>query len=233
MVLCRPLKFLHTKLFKPCLWASLCAKRHSHGGKEKHSRLTARRPWVRFPGGAVRVLSVWSLHVLPVSAWVSSHSPKTCFQVENKLCYKEGDLFSCPDTDALAHCISMDCKMGAGIAKIFKKKFKGVEELLEQKKEPGQCAVLKRDDRFVYYLVTKEKYNHKPTYRTLKQSLEAMKDHCVKNGVSRLSIPRIGCGLDKLCWNKVSLMIQDVFQNTDVVITVYLLKTTETTRRNK
>ncbi|XP_062871234.1 ADP-ribose glycohydrolase OARD1 isoform X2 [Trichomycterus rosablanca] len=153
--------------------------------------------------------------------------------VENKLCYKEGDLFSCPDTDALAHCISMDCKMGAGIAKIFKKKFKGVEELLEQKKEPGQCAVLKRDDRFVYYLVTKEKYNHKPTYRTLKQSLEAMKDHCVKNGVSRLSIPRIGCGLDKLCWNKVSLMIQDVFQNTDVVITVYLLKTTETTRRNK
>uniref|UniRef100_A0AAR2KWV4 EMI domain-containing protein n=1 Tax=Pygocentrus nattereri TaxID=42514 RepID=A0AAR2KWV4_PYGNA len=36
--------------------------------------------WVRFPGQAARVLSVWSLHVLPMSVSVSSHSPKTCSQ---------------------------------------------------------------------------------------------------------------------------------------------------------
>lgn len=40
--------------------------------------------------------------------------------------------------------------------------------------------------------ITKEKYNHKPTYETLKQSLEAMKAHCVENGVTRLSVPRYG-----------------------------------------
>ncbi|KAL7826959.1 hypothetical protein AOLI_G00321680 [Acnodon oligacanthus] len=34
--------------------------------------LTGKRAWVRFPDRAARVLSVWSLHVLPVSAWVSS-----------------------------------------------------------------------------------------------------------------------------------------------------------------
>lgn len=79
--------------------------------------------------------------------------------------------------------------MGAGIAVIFKNKFKGVDELIEQSKPgllsnihqenvlfcrhyvclimiwasvssiqtekvTGQCAVLKRDRRFVYYLVT-------------------------------------------------------------------------------
>lgn len=68
--------------------------------------------------------------------------------------------------------------MGAGIAKIFKEKFGGVDELLEQsevlfifthfkyecrfnqcnfylfiEKVPGQCAILKLNDRFVYYLV--------------------------------------------------------------------------------
>lgn len=53
-------------------------------------------------------------------------------KMENKLQYVKGDLFSCPSTHSLAHCISMDCRMGAGIAVLFKKKFEGVEELLEQ-----------------------------------------------------------------------------------------------------
>ncbi|XP_062870708.1 PH and SEC7 domain-containing protein 3 isoform X2 [Trichomycterus rosablanca] len=42
----------------------------------KHCRLIATRSWVRFPGGAVRVLSVWSLHGFPLGAPVSSHSPR-------------------------------------------------------------------------------------------------------------------------------------------------------------
>lgn len=49
-----------------------------------------------------------------------------------RLTYVTGDLFSCPEDKALAHCISEDCRMGAGIAVKFKKEFDGVEELLEQ-----------------------------------------------------------------------------------------------------
>ncbi|TSM04876.1 O-acetyl-ADP-ribose deacetylase 1 [Bagarius yarrelli] len=143
--------------------------------------------------------------------------------MEYKLRHVRGDLFSCPSTDSLAHCISMDCKMGAGIAVKFKKNFRGVKELLAQQKQPGECAVLQRGDRFVYYLITKEKYNHKPTYKTLRQSLEAMKSHCLENGVTRLSIPRIGCGLDRLSWEKVSAILEKVFHNTGIVITVYSL----------
>lgn len=48
--------------------------------------------------------------------------------------YVKGDLFTSPGTDSLAHCISEDCHMGAGIAAIFKKKFGGVQELLNQRK---------------------------------------------------------------------------------------------------
>lgn len=49
-----------------------------------------------------------------------------------RLTYVTGNLFTCPEDEALAHCISEDCCMGAGIAVVFKKTFKGVEELKEQ-----------------------------------------------------------------------------------------------------
>ncbi|KAM7405042.1 hypothetical protein PAMP_012333 [Pampus punctatissimus] len=140
-----------------------------------------------------------------------------------RLNYVTGNLFSCPEHEALAHCISEDCRMGAGIAVMFKQKFNGVEELKQQKKLTGQCAVLKRGRRFVYYLITKKKASQKPTYESLRQSLEDMKSHCVKNGVTHISMPRIGCGLDRLKWERVSEILEQVFQHSNISITVYSL----------
>lgn len=140
-----------------------------------------------------------------------------------RLNYVTGNLFSCPEDEALAHCISEDCRMGAGIAVMFKKEFKGVEELKEQRKLMGECAVLKRDKRFVYYLITKKRYNQKPTYDSLRLSLEDMRSHCELNGVARVSMPRIGCGLDRLQWDKVSVILEQVFKHTNISITVYSL----------
>ena len=49
---------------------------------------------------------------------------------------KKGDLFKdSEESAALAHCISEDCRMGKGIAVLFKNKFGGVSELLKQVKE--------------------------------------------------------------------------------------------------
>ncbi|XP_055993274.1 ADP-ribose glycohydrolase OARD1 isoform X2 [Sorex fumeus] len=108
----------------------------------------------------------------------------------SRIAYVKGDLFACPQTDSLAHCISEDCRMGAGIAVLFKKKFGGVQDLISQQKKTGEVAVLKRDGRYIYYLITKKRASHKPTYENLQKSLEAMKSHCLKNGVTDLSMPR-------------------------------------------
>ncbi|XP_061218993.1 ADP-ribose glycohydrolase OARD1 isoform X1 [Neopsephotus bourkii] len=143
-------------------------------------------------------------------------------QEERLKCVK-GDLFTCPPQDALAHCISEDCRMGAGIARLFKEKFGGVQELLAQQKKTGEVAVLQRDDRYIYYLITKKKASHKPTYDSMRKSLEAMKAHSLNNGVTDISMPRIGCGLDGLDWNKVSAILEEVFEGTDIKITVYTL----------
>lgn len=96
-----------------------------------------------------------------------------------------------------------------------------MKKLQDQAVKPGGVAILKDQDRFIYNLITKEKYFNKPTYQTMHSSLEAMKEHMEKNGVQKLSIPKIGCGLDGLVWKKVQDQLEDIFKDTDTEITVY------------
>ena len=135
---------------------------------------------------------------------------------------KTGDLFKCPASASLAHCVSACLRMGKGIATSFKSTFGHVLELMEQKQGVGGCAVLKAKDRWVYYLVTKEKYWQKPTYDSLRKSLIVMRDHAVKNKVKHICMPRIGTGLDELDWKVVSPILYDVFADFCVQITVYI-----------
>ena len=71
--------------------------------------------------------------------------------------------------------------------------------------------------------VSKPRFFHKPKYPDLRSSLEAMKDHVTKNGVKELCMPRIGCGLDGLDWDKVRKILGEVFAGTDVHLAVYYL----------
>lgn len=64
--------------------------------------------------------------------------------------YVSGDLFSCPKDEALAHCISEDCRMGAGIAVMFKKKFGGLEELKKQSESGLHKTFIRSEDVFFW-----------------------------------------------------------------------------------
>jgi len=134
-----------------------------------------------------------------------------------------GDLFACEDTASLAHCVSVDLAMGKGIAVLFKNKFGGVNELKAQQKIIGEVATLARDKRYVYYLITKECYWHKPTYTDLRKSLEELLAHSVQNGVQKVAMPRIGCGLDGLFWSEVKSILKELFWNTNIKLEVYRL----------
>eukprot|EP00698_Gefionella_okellyi_P003441 TRINITY_DN1322_c0_g1_i1.p2 TRINITY_DN1322_c0_g1~~TRINITY_DN1322_c0_g1_i1.p2 ORF type:complete len:127 (-),score=28.07 TRINITY_DN1322_c0_g1_i1:306-686(-) len=125
--------------------------------------------------------------------------------------------------DSLGHCISVDLVMGKGVAKIFRDMFGGMEELRAQHISKGGCAHLKRGGRFIFYLVYKDKWHHKPTLQDLRSSLIALRDLCGAHKVQRLSIPRIGCGLDGMQWKEVAPLIQDVFAAMNMAITVYSL----------
>ncbi|MGL5955477.1 MAG: hypothetical protein ACRC0X_02565, partial [Brevinema sp.] len=56
-----------------------------------------------------------------------------------------------------------------------------------------------------------------------RQSLEQMRAWCVENNIKKVSVPRLGCGLDKLDYIKVLKIIADVFAKTDITITIYTL----------
>jgi len=137
----------------------------------------------------------------------------------------KGDLFQCPREASMAHCVSQCMTMGAGVALKFKSAFGHVKELLDQKTKIGGIAFLHITDekinRHIYYLVTKEKFNYKPTFEALEQACTLLRDHAVKNGVTQLCIPQLGCGLDKLDWKQVKPMLIKLFSATPIELSIY------------
>lgn len=83
--------------------------------------------------------------------------------------------------------------------------------------------MLKRGNRYIYYLVTKEKHFQKASYGALKRALRDMREHCRINKVKHLCTSRLGCGLDGLEWDHVSTLIQSIFKSLDIIVSVYYL----------
>ncbi|CAG9766890.1 unnamed protein product [Ceutorhynchus assimilis] len=138
------------------------------------------------------------------------------------VCEIQGNLFEQPKDFSLAHCVAEDLRMGSGIAVDFKREFKNLPNLLDQRAKQGGLATIhdQANDRFVYYLVTKKDSTGKPTYYTLWKSLFKMRDHIKENKVTKLAIPRLGCGLDRLEWDKVKAMLEYLFTDMKIEIRV-------------
>ena len=136
------------------------------------------------------------------------------------------DLFTLPSDYMLVHCISSDFAMGAGIAKVFRDKY-GIRDSIIDIRKPwkgrGRCIFAQSPQCpwSVANLVTKEKYFGKPTYKTLEESLKALKKGLtVHPEIKRIGMPLIGCGLDKLEWDRVYELIVSTFKGMDIEITV-------------
>lgn len=75
----------------------------------------------------------------------------------------------------------------------------------------------------VFNLVTKERYWHKPTKDSMRNALSDMAEICIKCGIKKLEMPKIGAGLDKMPWNTTFRTIRNVFCDTDIDIVIYKL----------
>lgn len=141
------------------------------------------------------------------------------------------DLFNSPKQYVLAHCISVDAEMGAGIAKEFSKRLGGrkyIDKYIRPYTSNSKCvpSILK-DGRVIYNLVTKNRYYQKPSYNSLTESLYSLKEQLLSSSdgtVVKLAMPRIGSGLDKLTWRKVRRIIKQIFADTNFDIAVYYVK---------
>ena len=155
------------------------------------------------------------------------------------------DLFSLPKEYMLAHCISADYALGAGIAKSFRDNLKVKDALLKLNNKngwdgKGRCEIVSvrnasGETIYVANLITKCRYFHKPTYESLEESLLDFKRKLSHDfpEVKKIGMPLIGCGLDRLRWENVSVIIKQVFEKTDYEITVcYIQRIRNHTYRN-
>ena len=133
----------------------------------------------------------------------------------------QGDVLQ--STDSIAHCISAEFKLGAGIFRSIRRRFPSQypdEEAIASKVIWPQW--IPESQHFVYHLITKARFFHKPTYKAFRASLEATQRHAESNNVQRISLPQKWCSLDKLDWQKVRKLIHEVFQPTSIDVTVFL-----------
>lgn len=130
------------------------------------------------------------------------------------------DLFTMPQGYYLAHCISADFALGAGIAKTFNSvynmKFKLYRNYDNYVYRGGDALLIDN----VFNLVTKAKCFHKPTYESLRESLEMMREHLEFMDVTKLAMPKIASGLDRLDWDQVYDIICEVFEDMDIEIVI-------------
>ncbi len=132
------------------------------------------------------------------------------------------DLFA--SESPLAHCVSKDFSMGKGIAVLFKDKFGTVSQTYRQGKNIGDIVVIDRQlpqNKYIFHMITKEHYYDKPTYKTLTLCLEKLYQKCKELNINDISMPKIGCGLDRLEWNKVKIILEKIF--TDINVVVHLI----------
>lgn len=140
----------------------------------------------------------------------------------------------------LMHCISSDWALGAGIAKAIDEKFQEKESLKRafpekpEWKGKGFGLITPRptledvsSHLYICNLVTKEHYWDKPTYTTLSDSLENVKNllQILKSKAKeenldfKIVMPKIGCGLDKLDWTRVKEIVT-LWAGLDIDVTV-------------
>lgn len=131
------------------------------------------------------------------------------------------NLLDVPQGYYLAHCITADFSLGAGVAKQIDSAF-NMKEKLHRFFTPGRKYhlgdALLVDN--VFNLVIKMDPNKKVKYKRLQAALIDMRDQMDDNVITKVAIPRLGCGHERMDWESVKEIIEEVFEDTDVEILV-------------
>ena len=150
------------------------------------------------------------------------------------------NLFTLPREYMLAHCISSDYVLGAGIAAQFRKRFDMATKLKLTGTcyswcSTGRCVIIDMDGNFksvtpkegvfrVANLVTKQAFYNKPTLLSIEEALRDLKQQLQEvpeyRKIKRIGMPKIGSGLDMQKWEAVSAIIQDVFGDMDIEVRI-------------
>lgn len=84
-------------------------------------------------------------------------------------------------------------------------------------------AHLDYSGRHIYYLVTKLASTGKPTWDDFEKAVIEWSGLCVEHKVTKIAIPKIGCGRDQLDWNRVRSLLNEQFSSHGIEIIVCII----------
>ena len=75
----------------------------------------------------------------------------------------------------------------------------------------------------IFNLVDKDGCRDRARLSNIESALNDLKKQCDTWGIKELVMPRIGCGRDRLKWVDVRKLIYEIFDNSDINVTVYIM----------
>jgi len=137
------------------------------------------------------------------------------------------DLFTVDRNVSLVFTIAKDFRMLKGMPVKMNNRYKAmqvtVKNAYKKAKDPDlRCIGFKPlvEERYIYNLIVKNKFNDKCNYDDLLEALIQLKDDMAAMDVKQIAMPKIGIGPDGLNWGKVKETIELAFGDTDVEIIV-------------
>lgn len=148
----------------------------------------------------------------------------------------KGDLFTAPKDALFAHCVAVDARMSAGLARQFAAIYPAHVNYLRRTQENrtiGDIYVAEEEGLHnVVYMFTKPHSHLKPVnYDGLERCLEKVRDHALMTGRRTIAMPLIGAGFDAIyesglegkSWETIEQMTLDTFGETNIEVNIYYL----------
>ncbi len=154
--------------------------------------------------------------------------------------HKQGDLFDYfkrGEFDACAHQANCYATFGAGIARVIANKYPEAELAdrmyynncnTNNKQQLGEISFAVVDDGVIYNLYGQDHYrgDRSTNYEMIYSALEKCRDHMIKSGLYSIGFPKyMSSGLAGGDWRIIETMIEVVFENSGIAVTVVELVT--------
>ena len=123
----------------------------------------------------------------------------------------------------LVFCVSGDMRVKSSPMTEFVVRYSHLRPTEDSVNRVGGMLVYwdSEQSRYIYLLMTKEKYTDVAKYDDLKSCLREMSAHAALKGVSCFAMLRIGVVDDRLEWTNVAICLESIFQDVYCTLTVY------------
>lgn len=176
--------------------------------------------------GSKRELLTSSASLLEAKGESQTNQEKTSMTdfAVNTIKIVEGNIFEVESDMAIVHCVAKDFKMGDGIAKKIKERFRTPINEFKDQFKIGEVAVQEVEDRKILHMVTKEISDETPKWKNFKKAVHNLKTLCTVQNIKEIAMPKIGSGLDQLDWPRSLRLIKKIFSDSKIEVQVSVLK---------